>query len=301
MRPRAVNTQPIPAELLRSIRRLAIRTNRLATDVFVGNYRSAFKGQGMEFEEFREYQEGDDVRRIDWNVSARTQHPLIRLFREERELTVLLAVDRSGSGDWGSGQRSKRYRMAEVAALLAFSAVRNGDRAGLILFTDRIEKIVRPEKGQQHAMRVVRDILYHPCRGTATDLNAPMGALNHIFRRRAIVFLLTDFLAESYERALRITAARHDLVPLHIVDERERTLPDAGWVAFADAETGERFEINTSDPAARAIFEREANEHMARVRARCRRARADVVQIDAEAPFEKALRRFFELRRLHPR
>jgi len=296
-----MNAQPIPADLLRSIRRLAIRTNRLATDVFIGNYRSAFKGQGMEFEEFREYMEGDDVRRIDWNVSARTQHPLIRLFREERELTVLLAVDRSGSGEWGSGNRSKRYRMAEVAALLAFSAVRNGDRAGLILFTDRVEKIVRPEKGQQHAMRLVRDILYHPCRGTATDLNAPLGALNRIFRRRAIVFLLTDFLANDYERALGITAARHDLVPIHTVDDRERVLPDAGWVAFVDSETGEHFEINTSDPAARAIFEREAMAQLLRVKERCRRARADVIQIDAEAPFEKALHRFFELRRLHRR
>ncbi len=295
-----MNAQPIPKELLRSIRRLAIRSNRLATDVFVGNYRSAFKGQGMEFEEFREYREGDDVRRIDWNVSARTQHPLIRLFREERELTVLLAVDRSGSGEWGSGQHSKRYRMAEVAALLAFSAVRNGDRAGLLLFSDRVEKIVRPEKGQQHAMRLVRDILYHRCRGTGTDLNAPLGALNHIFRRRAIVFLLTDFLADAYERALRITAARHDLVALHVVDERERSLPDAGWVAFADAETGERFEINTSDPAARALFEREAMAQQARVRDRCRHARADLIEIDSERPFEKALRRFFELRRLHP-
>lgn len=296
-----MKAQPIPKDLLRSIRRLAIRTNRLASDVFVGNYRSAFKGQGMEFEEFREYLEGDDVRRIDWNVSARTERPLIRLFREERELTVLLAVDRSGSGEWGSGNRSKRYRMAEVAALLAFSAVKNGDRVGLILFTDRVEKFVRPEKGQQHAMRLVRDILYHPCRGVRTDLNAPLGALNHIFRRRAIVFLLTDFLADSYERALRITAARHDLVPIHVVDDRERSLPDAGWITFADSETGEHFEINSSDPRARAIFEREAAAQLALVQERCRRARAEIVQIDAEAAFEKALRRFFELRRLRRR
>ncbi len=291
--------QSVPPELLRSIRRLALRTNQLATEAFAGNYRSAFKGQGMDFEEFREYQDGDDARRIDWNVSARVSTPLIRLFREERELTVVLAADRSASDSWGSGERSRRFRIAEVAALLAFSAVRNGDRVGLMLFTDRVERIVRPAKGQQHAMRCLRDLLYHPCSGQGTDIPRMLGALNHVFRRRAIVFLLSDFLTSYYESALRVAAARHDLIAVHVADPAETALPDAGWIAFADAETGETLEINTGDPRVRAHFARDAAERIRSTRDQIRRCRAGIIPVDTEHPFERSIRRFFELRRAH--
>ena len=238
----------IPDEVLKKIHLLHIRTKHLVNDVMAGEYESAFRGRGMEFEEVREYQPGDDVRSIDWNVTARMDKPYIKLYREERELIVMLLVDISGSGQFGTQRKLKREVAAVVAALLAYTAIRNNDKVGLILFTDRVEKFVPPKKARGHGWRVIREILSYEPQGKGTDLSQALEFLGHVMRKRCICFLLSDFLASGYEKPLRLSGKRHDLIALSLSDPRETELPKVGFVELEDAETGELMLIDTRDP-----------------------------------------------------
>ena len=244
----------IPRELVKKLRKIEIHTARLANDQLAGGYHSVFKGRGMAFSEVRQYQPGDDVRFIDWNVSARMSDTYVKVFTEEREMTVMLLVDLSASERFGSVSQLKVETAAEVAALLAFSAAKNNDRVGLILFTDRIERYVPPKKGKGHVMRVVTEILSAKPEHKATDIRCALDLLGSVQKRKAVVFVISDFVAQGYEHALRVASARHDLIPIQIVDPREETLPDLGVVLAEDLETGELFEVDTTSRAARDAY-----------------------------------------------
>lgn len=250
----------IPKEIVKKLRKIEIHTARLANDQLAGSYHSVFKGRGMAFSEVRQYQHGDDVRFIDWNVSARMQDTYVKIFTEEREMTVMLLVDLSASERFGAVGRPKLETVAEVAALLAFSAIKNNDRVGLIMFTDRVERFVPPKKGKGHVMRVVAEILNAKPEGKGTDLRSALDMLGHVLKRRSVVFLLSDFIqapqlaAASYEKPLRLAAARHDLIPIEVADRREEELPDLGLVLCEDLETGELFEVDTSSREAQTVY-----------------------------------------------
>lgn len=286
----------IPAEFIKRIRRVALGSKRLADEILAGAYRSAFKGRGIDFEDVRPYSDGDDVRFIDWNVTARARATFVRRFREERELGVVIAVDLSASGDFGSGAQDKRAWAAEVAAVLAFSAVANGDRVGLVLFTDRVEKYLPPRKGRLQALQIIREVLYFRPRGRGTHLVRALTAVNRLQRRRGILFLLSDFLDTDYERALKGTARRHDLVPIRIKDARESTLPDVGCLVVQDVETGELAEVDTADPEVRAAYAGAAEQRTARLRQTLRSGRTELVDLTVGQPFVESLQRYFERR-----
>jgi len=286
----------IPRELLKKIRQIEIRTNRLVTESLAGQYHSVFKGQGMNFDEVREYQPGDDVRTIDWNVTARMNHPFVKKFVEERELTVMLLVDLSGSGLFGSVEQSKRELAAEVASVLAFSAIRNNDKVGLILFTDQIEKFVAPRKGRRHVLRVIREILFFEPRHRGTDLAQALEFLLRVVRHRAVVVTLSDFLGQPVGTRFRQVARRHDLVAVQITDRYELELPALGRLVLEDAETGELLEINTADFRRRTRFaERQARAREDFLRA-LRAIDIDAIQLRTDQPYAGALARFFEKR-----
>ena len=244
----------IPKELLKALRKIEITTDRLATEQLSGNYTSVFKGQGLAFREVRQYQPGDDVRTIDWNVSARMNDAYVKVFVEEREMTVMLLVDMSASEQFGSRRASKSRVAAEVAALCAFSAIKNNDRVGLILVTDRVEKFVPPKKGRKHVMRVVREILGAEPEHSGTDLRVALETLYRVARRRSVAFLLSDFFAEGYDRALSLAAARHDVIPVMLTDPRDEELPDVGLASFQDLESGQSVLVDTTDPTVRAHY-----------------------------------------------
>src|SRR6202048_4279264 len=235
-----------PAEILKKIRALEIKTRGLVETAFAGDYHSVFKGRGMNFEDVREYQPGDEIRAIDWNVTARLGNAFVKKFTEERELTVILIVDVSASGNFGSTAQSKRELAAEVACLLAFSAIRNNDKVGLLLFTDRVELFLLPKKGRTHTLRLIREILFFEPFGRGTDPALALDYLNNIVTRRAVVFFISDFQAPDFSRALAVTARRHDFIAVHVNDEREKVLPNIGIVTLEDAETGEQIEIKTA-------------------------------------------------------
>jgi uncharacterized protein (DUF58 family) len=290
--------------ILGRMRQLEIRTRRLVNDSLAGQYHSVFKGRGMDFDEVREYVPGDEVRTIDWNVTARTGHPFVKKFTEERELTMLLVVDVSASGNFGSAPQSKRELAAEIASVLAFSAIRNSDKVGLILYTDRVEEYIPPKKGRRHVLRLVREILFHQPRGRGTDTVKALDFANHILHRRAIAFLISDFQSseepelalENLRRAMRQTNRRHDLVALHIQDAREKTLPDVGVLAIQDAETDEVVELDTADPEIRRGFEQEVNERTQRLVRGFRAEAIDTLELDTALPYLPALQRFFKNR-----
>ncbi len=286
----------IPLEFLRKIRRIEIRTNRLVEDLFAGKYKSIFRGRGMDFEEVREYEAGDEIRYIDWNVSARMNDLFVKVFREERELTVILAVDISGSADLGSVDQSKRELMAEIASVLAFSAIGNNDRVGLLLFTDGVELYVTPAKGRRHVLRVIRDILYYQPKNHTTNIEQALRYLGHVVHRSAMVFLLSDFLDSGFDRAMRITNQRFDLIPILTVDDRELVLPNVGWVALEDAETGQTVEVNTSDPAVREDFARVARKRIDDLKQQCVRSGMDVIEVRSGQSYIKSLQHFFKNR-----
>ncbi|HEY4159731.1 MAG TPA: DUF58 domain-containing protein [Polyangiaceae bacterium] len=244
----------IPKELLKALRKIEITTNRLATEQLAGSYTSVFKGRGLAFREVREYLPGDDVRTIDWNVSARMDSTYVKVFVEEREMTMMLVVDLSASQRFGTRVANKSRLAAEVAALCAFSAIKNNDRVGLILTTDQIEKLVPPKKGQKHVMRVVREILGRTPEHTGTDLKVALETLYSVSRRRSVAFVLSDFFTTDYDRALSLAAARHDVIPVMLVDPRDDELPDVGLSSFEDLETGESVIVDTSSPAVRAHY-----------------------------------------------
>ena len=292
----------IPREWLKKIRQIELRTVRLVEDLMAGQYHSVFKGRGMDFDEVREYQPGDEVRRIDWNVTARTGVAHIKKYVEEREMTVMILVDASASSSTGSVSQSKRELAAELAAVLAFSAISNNDKVGALLFTDGAEKYIRPGKGRLHVLRLISEVLtYQPTR-RGTNLTTALQHINRALSRRAVVFVISDFMDEGFERALKVTSRKHDLIAVPIVDASERALPDLGWIAFEDAETGEVVEFNTGDPKARAKFAEVAEDRLARLRRTFRRSGLDTIEAQTDQPYLRSLMQFFEnrLRRLHP-
>jgi len=286
----------IPAELIKKIRRIEIRTSHVVNDVFSGHYHSVFKGRGMEFEEVRPYQIGDDVRTIDWNVSARYGHPFVKKFREERELTVMLMVDMSGSQEFGTQGQLKRELVAEVCATLAFSAIRNNDKVGLTCFTDRIEKIVPAKKGPQHVLRVIRELLYHEPVGTGTNLSSAFEHLNQTVKRRAVVFIVSDFQDTGYERPMRISRRRHDLIPIVVTDVRELVLPNVGLIELSDIETGRRVLVDTSSRRVRRAYEDEAAALAVKRDQLFRRMDIESIRIQTGQSFVEPLTRFFRAR-----
>jgi uncharacterized protein (DUF58 family) len=286
----------IPKEILRKVRRIEISTRGLVNEIFSGEYHSVFKGRGMNFAEVREYQFGDDIRSIDWNVTARVGSPYVKVFEEERELTVMLVVDVSGSGDFGTVERMKGEIAVEICALLAFSAIKNHDKVGLIIFTDRIEKFVPPRKGRAHVLRVLRELLYFEPEGRGTDIGMALEYLTHVTRRRAVVFLVSDFLSKDYERPLSVAGRRHDVVAIKVADPRETELPAIGYLELEDAETGEHVLVDTSDAdVRRAIDVRVAEARVARERM-FRSAKIDFVEVRSDRSYIDPLMRFFQLR-----
>lgn len=233
-------------EILHKIRRLELRTRRLVESSFAGQYQSVFKGRGMNFEEVRPYSPGDEIRAIDWNVTARTGEPYIKKFTEEREMTVMIVLDVSASGNFGSAEESKRAIAAEVAAILAFSAIHNNDKVGLLLFSDRVELFIPPKKGRHHILRLIREMLFFKPVGYGTDLNGALEYMNKLITRRAVVFVISDFFTDDFTRPLTVSAKRHDMVAVPIVDPVEEALPDVGVILLEDPETGEQIEVDTS-------------------------------------------------------
>lgn len=284
------------AEILRRVRRLEITTRRLVEESLAGSYHSVFRGRGMEFAEVREYEPGDDVRTIDWNVSARMGRPFVKKFTEERELTVMLAVDGSGSQRFGTGGPTKAELAAEVSALLAFSAIRNNDRVGLLLFTDRVERYVPPRKGREHALRVLRDLLAFETRGRGTNLTLALELLRRGVTKRAVVFLVSDFEDAGWERTLRVVARKHDVVAVLISDPRERAVPPAGVIAAEDPETGVRFLLDASSPHVRNAYASAAGAAWEARHNSLRRAGVDVLELSTQEPYERPLTRFFRER-----
>ncbi len=295
---------PSPNSKRRSLRELEIRTRRMVDDTMAGAYHSVFKGRGMDFDEVREYSPGDEVRTIDWNVTARAGRAFVKKFTEERELTIFLVVDISASGNFGSGAMAKRDLAAEVASVLAFSAIRNSDKVGLILYTDRVERYLPPKKGRRHVLRVVRDILYHEPQGIGTDTVKALDVVNHVLHRRAVVFLISDFQTsgdpnvarEGLLRVARATHRRHDLIAVQIEDPREKELPNVGIIALEDAETGEIIELNTARAAVRKRFNELSLERAQRLRNDLRAQGIDTVQLRTDMPYFPPLQRFFKSR-----
>jgi len=286
----------IPKEILRQVRRIEIQTTRLVNDLFGGEYQSVFKGQGIEFADVREYVPGDDVRTIDWNVTARSQHPFVKKFVEERELTVVFVVDMSGSQFFGTSGRLKSEVAAEITALLAFSAVRNKDKVGLLIASDQVEKYIPVKKGRTHVLRVVREILYFQPKHRGTHLEVALEYLNRVLTRTAVIFVISDFLDQGYEKALRIMTQRHDLIAIHLWDPRERSLPPVGLLEIEDPETGERRLVDTSDPRLAMRFEAWGKEQEEGLDRLFKSLGVDRVVIDISKPYTEPLMRFFRAR-----
>lgn len=289
-------SQMLPREVLQKVRRIEIITRRKVTDVLAGEYHSIFKGRGMEFSEVREYQLGDDIRTIDWNVTSRTGTLHVKKFVEERELTVLLMLDASGSADFGTESRFKREVAAEMGALLAFSAIKNNDRVGAIVFTEDVEMFIPPRKGRPHVLRVIRDLLYFEPKGRKTDLGLAAEYLNRITRKSAVVFLLSDFISTGFEKPLRVAAKKHDLIAVRLSDPREQEIPSVGLVELEDAETGERLLLDTSDRQSMSIFSERARKRAERQRELLTSMGVDMIEVTTDVPYDKALQRFFTMR-----
>jgi uncharacterized protein (DUF58 family) len=286
----------IPKEIIKKIRRIQIVTTRAVQDVFAGEYQSVFKGRGMEFEEVREYQVGDDVRTIDWNVTARMGNPYVKLFKEERELTVMIIADVSASGAFGTVRRLKAELVAELCAVLAFAAINNNDKIGLILFTDRIEKYVPPKKGITHVLRIIRELLYYKPEGKKTDIATALEFLSRVTTRQTVSFLVSDFMATGYDRALRIAAKRHDLIAVSVSDPRERNLPSVGLVEFEDPESGEAILVDTGSRQLREGFARIVKRHVAERESFFRANGVDCIRVNTAEPYIKPLMQFFKAR-----
>ncbi len=289
-------TTAVPREVRRQVKLIELRTRGLVNTVFSGEYQSVFKGQGMEFAEVREYVPGDEYRTIDWNVSARMGHPYVKKYTEERELTVLFAVDMSGSEQFGTRGRFKAETATEVAAVIAMAAIKNNDRVGLLLFTDRIEQFVPPKKGRRHALRLIRDLLAFKPRGRGTDLAVALDYLGRLLRHRAIIFLISDFLDNGFESSLKVISRRHDLVAITVSDPRERSLPDVGYLDLIDAETDERIVLDSGSRFVREQFEHLADEEDVRLRRLLNRLSVDQIDIQTDRSYVPALIDFFRTR-----
>jgi len=287
----------IKRELFKKIQRFHFRTRRLANDVFAGQYVSAFKGRGIEFAEVREYEIGDDIRTIDWNVSARFGHPFVKVYHEERELTVMLLLDLSGSQLFGSRVKLKRELLAEVAGMLAFLAIRTNDKVGAILFSSGVEKYIPPKKGTSHVWRLIKEIFTYEPQDRTTNIEAILTYLNRVVKRHAIVFLISDCMDTGFERYLKLTAKKHDMTVIRISDPAEDRLPEAGLVTFRDPETGQVAVINTRSRHLRERWRRYREEQSARLSDLLRRAGIDKVEISTDGPIIEPLTRFFEARK----
>jgi uncharacterized protein (DUF58 family) len=284
------------AEILKKIRTLEIRTRGLVETAFAGDYHSVFKGRGMNFEDVREYQPGDEIRTIDWNVTARMGNAFVKKFTEERELTVMLIVDVSASGNFGSKTQSKRELAAEVACLLAFSAIRNNDKVGLLLFTDRVELFIPPKKGRSHTLRIIREILFFEPEGRRTEPALALDYLNKVVTRRAVVFFISDFQAPDFSQALSVTGRRHDFIALRIEDEREKVFPNIGIITLEDAETGEQIEINTANRLTRTRLNETVERHETELIHVLRRNNVDSITLRTGEDYLPPLRAFFKQR-----
>jgi uncharacterized protein (DUF58 family) len=286
----------LPRDVIKKIQTIHIRTSYLVNDVLAGEYESAFRGRGMEFEEVRAYQAGDDIRDIDWNVTARMGHPFVKTYHEERELTIILMVDVSSSGQFGTVDMFKNEVAAEIAAILAFAAIKSNDKVGLIIFSEKIERYVPPKKGRGHVWRVIKEVLQHQPQHTGTDLKVALDYLNSVARRRVVAFLVSDFIAEGYEKALRITNKKHDVIAVSITDPRERSLPPVGLVELEDAESGETLLVNTFDERLREGFEACGRRESERRDEQFRSVGVDHIAISTDRPYVDPIMKFFRMR-----
>ncbi len=286
----------LPKEIISKIRRIEIRTKRLVNDVFSGEYHSIFKGRGMEFMEVREYQPGDDIRIIDWNVTARYGYPFVKKFKEERELTVIFLVDASSSGQFGTKDRLKEDIAAELCSVLAYAAIKNNDKVGMVIFTDRIEKYIPPKKGRYHVLRLIREVLHFKPEHKGTDINLALEFLGRVIKRKAIVFLVSDFLSGEFDKLLRIANKRHDVIAIRITDPREMELPDVGFLELQDAETGEQILVDTADSNVRKGFSDSASRDRSILDRTFRSMDLDNIQILTDKPYIRPLMGFFRLR-----
>lgn len=292
-------------DILKKVRQIEIHTRRLVNDSLAGSYHSVFKGRGMDFDEVREYVPGDDIRSIDWNVTARTGTAHIKKFVEERELTIMLMIDISSSGEFGSQRLSKREMMAEIGSVLAFSAVRNNDKVGLVLFTDFVELFIPPQKGRRHILRIIREILFFKPQRRQTDLRNPLDFISRVVKRKCVAFLISDFcLADDFDqqleplaKKLQICARRHDLISFIITDPRESRLPDVGWITIEDTESGHQVELNTSDPAVRRGYAQIAADRRQKLQRSIRSAGSDMLELSTQTPYLPALLGFFGTRK----
>lgn len=283
-------------ELLKKVRAIEIRTKGLSKQIFSGEYHSAFKGRGMAFSENREYQHGDEIRTIDWNVTARFGHPYVKIFEEERELTAIIMADVSASGDFGTRQQLKRQLITELTGVLAFSAIQNNDKIGVLLFSDRIELFIPPKKGRTHILRIISELLDFQPQGTGTNISLALDYLNRVVKKRAICFLLSDFLDNSFDHALRITSRKHDLVAIHIEDRGEAQLPDAGWLLIRDAESGDSRWINSSSKVVRKALKTEYLERKSKLKESFGKAGVDFISLKTDEPYIQPLMTLFKKR-----
>ncbi|MFQ5953275.1 MAG: DUF58 domain-containing protein [Candidatus Omnitrophota bacterium] len=286
----------IPKEIIRKIRRIQITTSRKVTDVFAGQYQSVFKGLGIEFDEVREYFPGDDIRSIDWNVTARMGHPYVKKFVEERQLTIMILLDVSLSCRFGTAGSIKSDLAAEICSVIAFSAIQNSDKVGMLTFTDRVEKFIPPHKGVRHVLRVIREALYNEPSGYKTDLNGVLEHLNRVTRRQTITFIISDFFTTDFKKTLSITNKRHDVIAVSITDPAELELPPSGIVKLHDAETGEPYVVDTSDPAVRRSFEEKASRLMAERKELFNSTKVDNIDIRTDQSYVEPLIKFFRMR-----
>ena len=286
----------IPKKILQKVRRIEIKTRGLVNDLFGGEYHSIFKGRGMTFSEVREYNPGDDIRLIDWNVTARTGSPFVKVFEEERELTVFLVVDISASGEFGSGSQLKRDYGAEVASVLGFSAIKNNDKVGLILFSDRVEKYILPKKGKSHVLRVIRELLYTVPKGSKTSIKVALDYLLKVAKRKCVVFLISDFLDDSYLRSLKIANKKHDLITIQLLDPAELELPDMGLLKVEDPETGETLWIDTSSQKSMKQLRKEIGIKQSNFRKEIKKSGIDLISISTDEDFVDPLMSFFKSR-----
>ena len=286
----------IPKEILKKVRYIELHTKHLVNDVFSGEYHSVFKGQGMEFAEVREYQYGDDIRTIDWNVTARYNHPYVKVLEEERELNVMLMVDASGSGAFGSYEKFKSEIAAEICALLAFSAIKNNDKVGLLIFTDDVEKYIPPRKGRSHVLRVIRELLYFKPQSTKTNIANGLEYLLKGLKRRSIVFIVSDFDDDNFIKPLRVLNRKHDAVAIQILDKREKDLPPIGLVKMRDAETGDEIWVNTLDKKFMKLYSDYIGEKREKFSKEAKMMDLDLIRIDTAESYVEPLVRFFKMR-----
>jgi uncharacterized protein (DUF58 family) len=283
-------------ELLKKVRRIEIKTRGLTRHIFAGEYHSAFKGRGISFSEVREYQYGDDIRSIDWNVTARFNHPYVKVYEEERELTVMLLIDVSGSGNFGSTVSFKRDIMTEVAAVLSFSAIYNNDKIGVIFFTDKVEKFIPPQKGKKHILRIIRELLDFKPQSNNTNLSEPLRFLTNAIKKRCTAFVISDFMAPEFEEALRIASSKHDVVALKVSDPLEKVLPDVGLMKVMDSETGSEKWIDTSSGNVRKTYSEWWNRHMDATRNTFKKCGVDFTELSTKDDYVRPLIKLFESR-----